>query len=92
MRHRMKLRRRRQSGKGLGSWLRKAHDWVKKHKVVSRVGSLLGTMGVPYANTVSGVASRFGYGKTRRRRTGRGLRLVKGGSISRPRIASMGRF
>ena len=89
----MKLRRRKQSGKGLGSWLRKAHDWVKKHKVVSRVGSLLGTMGVPYANTVSGVASRFGYGKTRRRRTGRGLKLVRsGGSISRPRVAMMGRF
>ena len=91
MRHRMKLRRRKQSGKGLGSWLRKAHDFVKKHKLISRIGGVLGSAGIPYANTVSGVASRFGYGK-RTRRTGRGLRLVKGGSLTRPRIASMGRF
>lgn len=91
MRHRMKLRRRKQSGKGLGSWLRKAHDWVKKHKLISRIGSVLGTAGVPYASNVAGVAGKLGYG-ARRRRTGRGLRLIRGGSISRPRVAMMTRF
>ena len=91
MRHRMKLRRRRQKGGSIMGWIKKAHDFVKKHKLISRIGGVLGSAGIPYANTVSGVASRFGYGK-RKRSTGRGLRLIRGASISRPRIASMGRF
>ena len=57
----------RQRGGSLGSWLKKAHDWVKKHKLVSRIGSVLGTAGVPYASNIAGVASKLGYGRRRRR-------------------------
>jgi hypothetical protein len=83
--HRRMVRRStRQRGGSLGSWLRKAHDWIKKNKIISRVGGILGSAGVPYAGGIASVANMHGYG--RRRRVGRGLRLP-GGSMSRPSFA-----
>ena len=91
MARRVSHRRRKQVGKGLGSWLRKAHDWIKKHKLVSRIGSVLGSAGVPYAGSVGSVAGKLGYGR-RRRRMGSGVRLIRGGSMSRPFVARSGRM
>ena len=85
--HRRMVRRStRQRGGSLGSWLRKAHDWIKKNKIISRVGGILGSAGVPYAGGIASVAGMHGYGAKRRRRVGRGLRLP-GGSMSRPSFA-----
>jgi hypothetical protein len=77
----------RQRGSGLGSWLKKAGAWIKKHKLISRIGSILGSAGVPLAGTIGTAAGAIGYGRMRRRRVvGRGLRLP-GGSMSRPSFA-----
>ena len=80
----------RQRGGSLGSWLRKAHDFIKKNKLISRIGGILGSAGVPYAGGIASVAGMHGYGR-RRRRVGRGLRLpgagMCGGSMSRPSFA-----
>ena len=71
-----KVRRvRRMRGGGLMSFLGKANDFLKKSKLVSSVGSALGSMGVPYASQISGVANSLGYG---RRRRGSGLSLAGG--------------
>ena len=50
--------------------LKKAHDYVKKNKVISRAANALGSVGVPMASKVGAVASSLGYGNTggRRRR------------------------
>ena len=85
--HRMVRRStKRQRGSGLGSWLKKAGAWIKKHKLISRIGSVLGSAGVPYAGGIASVANMHGYGAKRRRRIGRGLRLPCG-SMSRPVFA-----
>jgi len=55
--------RRRMAGRGILDWLKKAHDFIKNNKVISRVGSALGAVGVPYASGVSRVASTLGYGR-----------------------------
>ena len=96
MARRVSQRRRRQKGGSIGSWLRKAHDWIKKHKLVSRIGSVLGSAGVPYASTIGNISGKMGYG--RRRRMGSGVRLIRGGSMriggsmSRPFVARSGRM
>ena len=86
--HRRMVRRstKRQRGGSLGSWLRKAHDFIKKNKLISRIGGILGSAGVPYAGGIASVAGMHGYGRRRRRVVGRGLRLP-GGSMSRPSFA-----
>lgn len=81
-------RKHRVRGGSLFSWIRhKAMPWLKKKRAISRLGSALGMVGVPYAGTVGKVASAMGYGKRRRgakmvkmRRTrGRGLGHTGGG-------------
>ena len=77
VRHRRVVRRMR--GRGIGSFLSKVNAFLRKHKVISRVGSALGTV-LPgkfggIARTVGSAADSLGYGR-RRRRCGRGLRLA----------------
>ena len=58
---------RRARGGGFMDALRSAHDWIKKNKIISTVGSALGRVGVPYAGAIGTAASTLGYGRRRRR-------------------------
>ena len=81
-------RRRQMSGAGLFSWIKKAlpklNKFIKKHKLISTVGSALGSAGVPYAGQGGNVAKAVGYGRRKRRvvrrrrrtTTGRGYKLA----------------
>ena len=66
---RRKTRRMRGGKKtGLFGWLSRAHDFIKKHKIISRVGKLYGMTGLPGAAPVglaATAASTLGYGKYR---------------------------
>lgn len=82
-RHRVMKRRSHRSrmgGSGVLDWLRKAHDFIKKNKLVSRIGSSLGAMGVPYAGAIGKAGGVLGYGRRRvhRRRLGGSLRPAGG--------------
>ncbi len=79
-RSRMTRHRRRMHGGALPSWLTRAHNFIKKHKLVSRVAGALRSGGVPYAGAIGSVASKLGYGRRHRRRHHRGgsLRLAGG--------------
>ena len=76
-------RSRRMRGKGkIGDWLRKAHDYIKKNKLISRLATGYSMSGLPYGAAV-GVAGKaagmLGYGRMRsrvmmRRRIGGALR------------------
>lgn len=72
-------RRHRMKGGALPGWLVKAHDFIKKNKVISRVAGALKSANVPYAGTVGTIAGKLGYG--RRRRRGGALRLAGGARI-----------
>ena len=62
--------------------LRSAHDWIKKNKIISTVGSALGRVGVPYAGAIGTAASTLGYGRRRIVRKRRPLRpRAIGGSL-----------
>lgn len=79
-------RRRRRRGRGpVKNFFNKAKDFVKKHKVISRAGTLAGILGVPGASTAGALADFAGYGRRRRRRRvrrrrGRGLEDILKGS------------
>lgn len=60
-------RRHRMRGGGFMDWIRKAHNWIRSNKVISRVGNALGAVGVPYAGLVGKAAGVVGYGKYRGR-------------------------
>jgi hypothetical protein len=67
----------RMRGRGLMDWLRKAGDWVKSNKLVSRglhgiSGALPGAYGT-IARTAGDAAAHLGWGRRRR---------VKGGSLT----------
>lgn len=71
-------RSRRMRGKGVMDVLRKAHSFLKKHRVISRGANALGSV-LPekyrgIATKVGGVAGALGYG----RRRGGALRLAGG--------------
>ena len=70
-----RVRRRRQRGAGFMDWVRKGNNFLKNTKLISTVGNALGSVGVPYASKIAGVAGRLGYG---RRRMGSGIRLAGG--------------
>ena len=80
-RSRMGRGRRRMRGGAVMDWIRKAHSFIKKNKLVSRVAGALASGGVPYAKTVGSLASKIGYGK---RKSGGSLRLA-GGRLRRMR-------
>ena len=42
--------------------LRKANDWARKTKAISKVATTLASVGVPYAGNVANVAGQLGYG------------------------------
>jgi hypothetical protein len=56
-------RKRNQKGAGFMDALKSANNWLKKTKVISKVAGTLNSVGVPYANTIGGVAKKLGYGK-----------------------------
>ena len=52
---------------GLFGWLSRAHDFIKKHKIISRVGKFYGMTGLPGAAPVglaATAASTLGYGRS----------------------------
>ncbi|EGG19727.1 hypothetical protein DFA_00305 [Cavenderia fasciculata] len=62
-----------QHGDGFGDWFKKAYNFVKDNKLVSRGAKALGDAGVPYAGKIGEVADKLGYGhKPRRKRAQRG--------------------
>ena len=63
--------------------LRSAHDWIKKNKIISTVGSALGRVGVPYAGAIGTAASTLGYG---RRRIVRRPRVIRRRRVVRRRV------
>ena len=73
-------RRRRMKGRGIMDVIRKVGGFLKQHKVISRVGGVLGKV-LPgkfgnSARVVGTAAGSLGYGRRRRvHRCGRGLRL-----------------
>jgi hypothetical protein len=83
---RKRRHRRAMHGRGLFSWLKKAHDWVKNNKIISTVGSALS--GLPVIGNVAGVvgsvADTLGYGRRRRSHRsigGRRHRRQRGGFL-----------
>ena len=77
-RTRMGRRRNRMRGGALPGWLSKAHSFVKKNKLISRVAGALRSANVPYAGKIASISSKLGYGR-RKRRSGSGLRLAGAG-------------
>ena len=67
-----RTKRRRVGGSWLGDAFTKAHDFVKKNKLVSTIANALGSAGVPYASAIGKASAALGYGKRvhRRRRGG----------------------
>ena len=59
------MQHRRQKGKGFMSFMKKVGGFLKKTKLLSRVGSALGAIGVPYARTIGSAAGMLGYGRHR---------------------------
>ena len=80
-RHRVmkrKSHRSRMGGAGIMDWIKSALGFAKKHKLISRAGNALGSVGVPYAGTIGKAAGVFGYGRRRRMRRGGALRPAGG--------------
>ena len=69
-------------GKGFMDFFKKVNSWFKDNKVISKVGSALGSA-VPYASQIGSIAGTLGYGRKR----GGSLRLAGSGS----RLAGSGR-
>jgi hypothetical protein len=82
----MRRRRRVKRGGSIFGWLKKANTFLRKHKVLSTAGNLIGKTGLPYASQI-GKAGKYagmaGYGHHR----GRGT-TPTGGAL---RLAGMGR-
>ena len=71
--------RRKRRGAGFSDIIRGAHDFIKSHKLVSRIAHGLSAVGVPYAGSVASAADSLGYGRRRRhyrRRRGGNLKSV----------------
>lgn len=60
-----------QYGAGFKDFIGKANNFLRKSKIISRVGNVLGAVGVPYAGTVGSVAGAAGYGRKKRRGSGK---------------------
>ena len=80
----VRSRRRHMRGRGFMDFMRKVGNFLKKTKVISKVGNLLGAACVPYAGTIGKAADTLGYGRRRRyRRRGGALKLA-GQGLSGP--------
>ena len=75
MRRAHRVRHKRQRGSGFLSFLGKANNFLKNSKLISSVGSALGSAGVPFASQIGSVANSLGYGK-------KSLRHRRGGALS----------
>jgi hypothetical protein len=81
---------RKMKGRGkFKEFLGKANNFLKKSQILSKLGNAYskygGMAGLPYTGlvgTASGMAEQAGYGRRRKRRVGKGLR-VAGGSVRR---------
>ena len=70
--------------KKIKAWISKANNFLKKTKLISKLGSAYGKSNLPYADIVkqgASVASQLGYGRRRshRKMKGGALRLAGGG-------------
>ena len=76
-RRRRTHRRHHMAGAGFwGDLVSGAHNFLKKSKLISTVGSALGGVGVPYAGNIGSIAGSLGYGRRRvGRPRGRGVGL-----------------
>jgi len=76
-------RRRRMRGGSLRSFLSGANKFLRKTKLLSTVGSALGSAGVPYIGMAAKGARMAGYGKKKRmvRRRRRGRPCKRGGAL-----------
>jgi len=72
---RMHHKRNQMRGKGLFDWIKKAHDFIKKHKLISTVSGALSHLHPAVAATHR-ISSLAGYG--RRRHMGGSLRVAGG--------------
>lgn len=77
-----RMRHKRQRGRGFMDFLSGANNFLKSSKLVSTIGSALGSAGVPFASQIGSVAGSLGYG---RRRRGHGLGLAGAGRRRRHR-------
>lgn len=78
-------RRRRMHGRGLGSFLGKANNFLRDNKIISRVANTLAESGIApgLSGTVGKIASTLGYGRRRHHR----MRHHRGGAL---KLAGMG--
>ena len=72
-RSRLRGGRRRMRGAGFMDFVKKANSFLRDNKVISTIGNALGSIGVPMASNIAGVAGKLGYGRKRR---GGALRLA----------------
>jgi hypothetical protein len=84
--------RRKMRGGSIMSWIKSANRFLKKHKILSTAGSLIGKTGLPYASQIAKagkVAGVMGYGRRGRGVTPTGgmYRRRKGGAL---RLAGAG--
>ena len=78
-------RSRKMRGRGLLDWIKKAHSFIKKNKLISRLASGYSQTGLPYAGAVGiggSTAKLLGYGKRTRGRVVMRRRMA--GSALRP--------
>jgi len=69
-------------GGSFKSFLKKAGRFFKKSKILSTLGTALGSAGVPYAGSVGAALKMAGLGRRRRKRVYRRARRVRhGGSL-----------
>jgi hypothetical protein len=79
--HSVSRRRPRRRGGSFSSFMKKAHDWIREKRVISRTANALGRFGVPYAGLVGKATGFFGYGRGRGgalRPSGGALKLAGG--------------
>lgn len=82
------MKKRNMKGRGIGSFLRKVNNFLKRTKLISRLGSVGSAVGVPYVGAVGKVAGSVGYGRRCRKYCRRGRptrhRRKMGGGIGLP--------
>ena len=93
----MRRGRRKMKGGSIMGWIRSANNFLRKHKVLSTAGSIIGKTGLPYSSqigTAGKIAGMAGYGRRMKRgrgviptggmyrRRGKGLRLAGSGNCN----------
>lgn len=82
---RYSTRSRKMKGRGLLDWIKKAHSFIKKNKLISRLASGYSQTGLPYAGAVGiggSISKQLGYGRRTRGRVV--MRRRMRGSALRP--------